>query len=114
MGLPRAQSFDQITSDREIQARLASIYSNTDEIDLWVGGLAEDHKSGALVGELFFQKLKQQFEVLRDGDRFWYERYLTRSEFGQVRNLRLADIIRRNTRIGRELSKDVFHVTRSR
>jgi len=112
MGLSRAMSFDQVTSDAETQARLASIYTNTDEIDLWVGGLAEDHKPGALVGELFFHILKRQFEVLRDGDRYWYRRYLTRTELRQVRRVRLADIIRRNTRIGRELSRDVFHVTR--
>jgi len=114
LGLSRVTSFDQITSDSETQARLASIYINTDQIDLWVGGLAEDHRQAAIVGELFFRILKRQFEVLRDGDRFWYQRYLTRAELAQVRNVRLADIIRRNTRIGQELSRDVFHVTRSR
>lgn len=113
MGLSRATNFDQITSDEETRIRLASIYTTTDEIDLWVGGLAEDHKPGALVGELFFRILKHQFEVLRDGDRFWYQRYLTRAELRQVRNVRLAKIIRRNTHIGRELSRNVFRVRKS-
>lgn len=112
MGLPRALSFDQISSDVDVQARLAAVYKNTDDIDLWVGGLAEDHRPGALVGELFFHILKRQFEVLRDGDRFWYRRSLTRAELHKVRHVRLADIIRRNTRIGRELPRDVFRVTR--
>ena len=64
--------------------------------------------------ELFFQILKRQFEVLRDGDRFWHRRHLTRAELDRVRDVRLSDIIRRNTRIGRELSRDVFYVTQRR
>lgn len=110
MGLPRAASFADISSDAEVQSRLASVYSDADAVDLWVGGLSEDHMRGALVGELFFYVLKEQFEALRDGDRFWYERSLSRSELRQVRRVRLADIIRRNTEIGREIPNNVFRV----
>lgn len=110
MGLGRATSFADISRVEEVQSRLASVYSDVDEVDLWVGGLSEDHMPGAMVGELFFYILKEQFEALRDGDRFWYQRSLSRSELRQVKNTRLADIIRRNTNIGRELSRDVFHV----
>jgi len=110
MGLTRADSFQDVTSDEGVQIRLASVYADTDDIDLWVGGLAEDHMAGALVGELFFYILKDQFETLRDGDRFWYQHSLTRAELRRVRDVRLAHIIRRNTSIAQEISDDVFHV----
>ncbi|NJN46896.1 MAG: hypothetical protein HC808_10925 [Candidatus Competibacteraceae bacterium] len=110
MALQRVQSFAEISGDPEVQTRLATAYATVDDIDAWVGGLAEDPMPGAMVGELVYTVLKQQFEALRDGDRFWYERTLTREERDDVENTRLADIIRRNTEIGREISDDVFHV----
>jgi hypothetical protein len=109
-GLPRANTFADVSSDPEIQARLAAVYDDVDAIDVWVGGLAEDRVRGALVGELIVEVLKDQFERLRDGDRFWYTRTLSPSQVLKVENTRLSDIIRRNTEIGRELADDVFHV----
>jgi hypothetical protein len=99
MGLPTAESFSQVSSRPEIQARLAAVYSHPDEIDLWVGGLAEDPVKRALVGELFFVILREQFEALRDGDRFWYQRSLSDEELVTVEDTTLAKIIRRNTDI---------------
>lgn len=109
-GLPPAASFADISSDPEIQSRLAAIYGVVDAVDLWVGGLAEDPLPSALVGELFLRIMKRQFEALRDGDRFWYARTLTRREIREVEGTRLSDIIRRNTEIGDEIPDDVFHV----
>ena len=108
LGLNRATSFADISSSVDIQARLATAYSSVDDIDAWVGGLAEDHVSGALIGELNFTVLKQQFEALRDGDRFWYENYLSRSEQDFVKASTLAEIIRRNTSIDTEIQDNVF------
>lgn len=110
LGLPAKTSFAAINSDPEIQTRLADAYSSVDDIDLWVGGLAEEKLAGALVGELMFTVFKQQFEALRDGDRFWYERTLNRRQVNQLEDTTLADIIRRNTDIGPEIDNDVFHV----
>jgi hypothetical protein len=110
LGLSPKSSFADISSDPKIQARLASAYALVDDVDLWVGGLAEDHLPGAMVGELIYTVLVRQFTALRDGDRFWYQRTLSRSEQRLVNNSRLVDIIRRNTDIGDELTADVFHV----
>ena len=110
LGLERHADFASITSDVALQERLGSVYGSVDEVDLWVGGLAEDHVEGALVGQTNFVILRDQFERLRDGDRFWYTRYLPRDLVDLVRTQRLADIIRRNTDIGAELPDDVFHV----
>ena len=109
-GLPPVASFADISSDPEIQSRLAAIYGDVEAVDLWVGGVAEDPLPRALVGELFLRIMKRQFEALRDGDRFWYARTLTRREIREVEGTRLSDIIRRNTAIGDEIPDDVFHV----
>ncbi|MCH9697404.1 MAG: peroxidase family protein [Gammaproteobacteria bacterium] len=110
-GLQPALQFSDISSDPDTQNALASVYPDIDDIDVWVGGLAEDPMPGALVGELVGAILKQQFEALRDGDRFWYLRVLNPQQLDAIRNTRLSDIIRRNTVIGNEIADDVFHVT---
>lgn len=110
-GLQPAQQFSDISSDPETQNALATVYESVNDIDVWVGGLSEDPIPGALVGELVATVLKQQFEALRDGDRYWYQRVLNRQQLDTIRNTRLSDIIRRNTVIGNEIADDVFHVT---
>jgi hypothetical protein len=96
-GLRPAQNFADITSDVSVQQSLRDAYGNVNNIDLWVGGLAEDHVGGGSVGPLFRRILVDQFERLRDGDRFWYERDLSGRDLQQVRQTTLADVIRRNT-----------------
>jgi peroxidase len=111
LGLARVSRFADISSDPQIQSRLASAYASVDAVDLWVGGLAEDHVAGALVGPVVRAILVDQFEALRDGDRFWYANALPRSLVGYFeRSVRLSNIIRRNSGIGREIQDDVFHV----
>ena len=110
LGLSPVTSFADITSKPELQAKLNEAYGSVNSIDLWVGGLAEDHHEDAMVGELFFTILRQQFTALRDGDRFWYSNYLTREEQDRVRNTTLSRIIRRNTDIGSELQRNVFAI----
>lgn len=110
LGLPRVTDFSDISSDTDVQARLASVYADVDDIDLWVGGLAEDPlvAEGSQVGETIRRILVLQFSRLRDGDRFWYERSLTAFEQSVVGGITLADIIRANTDIGSELQDNVF------
>jgi peroxidase len=110
MGLAPRTSFAEVSSDPDVQVRLASIYADVDEIDLWVGTLAEDPVNGGHVGELAFYVITTQFEALRDGDRYWYTETLTAQEMADVANTTLADVIRRNTSIGAELSDNVFQV----
>ncbi|HEX7026688.1 MAG TPA: peroxidase family protein, partial [Gammaproteobacteria bacterium] len=99
-GLPPAESFADITSDPVAQQRLQQVYGTVDDIDLWVGIIAEDHRRGALIGELGYRILKRQFEALRDGDRLWYERIFRGRELAEIQHTRLADVIHRNTTIG--------------
>ncbi len=113
LGMPRKQSFAEVSSDPEIQQRLASVYQSPDDIDAWVGGLAEDKVPGAMVGELISRIVGDQFRALRDGDRFWYENVMTREQVRRIRRTRLSDVVRRNTSIGEELRDDVFRLTNS-
>ncbi len=96
-GLPAVTSFAQITPDTAVQTALQKTYGNVNNIDLWVGGLAEAHLPNSSVGPLFQRIIADQFQRLRDGDRFWYERQFQGKELDQLRNTTLADIIRRNT-----------------
>jgi hypothetical protein len=97
MGLPKVTSFAQITSDTVLQQKLKDLYGTVDNIDLWVGGLAENHLPGSSMGATFTRIIADQFMRLRDGDRFWYENTMTGRQLDQVRHTTLADIIRRNT-----------------
>lgn len=110
MGLARKGSFEEISTDPIVRARLARVYGDVNSIDPWVGGLAEDHLPRALVGELVLTVLKDQFERVRDGDRFWYERAFPPRMVAFLEKQTLADIIRRNTSIGREIPENVFLV----
>ncbi|HEY2840958.1 MAG TPA: peroxidase family protein, partial [Pirellulales bacterium] len=98
-GLPRVTSFAQITSDPKLQAQLASLYGTVDNIDLWVGALAEDHPPGASVGPTLQAIISDQFERLRDGDRLWFERTFSGGMLNQLENTTLTDIIERNTNL---------------
>jgi len=110
MGLTRVESFQDISSDPEIQMRLEDAFGNVDDIDIWTGGLSEDLVPGSHLGEVFHLIIKIQFEFLRDGDRFWYERKLSGAELQEVQVTQLSDVIRRNTSIGFELQDNVFLV----
>ena len=106
-GLERVTSFAEITSDVGLQQQLESLYGDVDNIDLWVGALAEDRVPGAGVGELVQTIVADQFERLRDGDRFWYESTFTGDVLAQLQSTTLADVISRNTSID-NLQNNVF------
>jgi peroxidase len=110
LGLSECTDFADVSSDPEIRARLASAYASVEDIDFMIGGLAEDHMPGALVGELFYVVLKDQFERLRDGDRFWYQEHFAASRVNDLEKETLAGIIRRNTPIDTEIADDVFRM----
>ncbi|MCX7421052.1 MAG: SpaA isopeptide-forming pilin-related protein [Planctomycetia bacterium] len=98
-GLPRVQSFAQITSDVALQQSLKSLYGNVNNIDLWVGGLAENHLTGSSVGPTFSRIIADQFARLRDGDRFWYQNLFQGRELNEIQNTHLSEVIRRNTNL---------------
>ena len=53
--------------------RLLQTYGSLNNVDLFVGGLAEEPVSGGIVGATFACIFSKTFTALRDGDRFYYE-----------------------------------------
>lgn len=106
-GLPRVTSFAQITSDVALQNKLQALYGNVNNIDAWVGALAENHVPGSSTGALLRKVLVDQFERLRDGDRFWYQRTFTGQALRDLECTTLAEVIRRNTGLT-NLQSNVF------
>jgi hypothetical protein len=111
-GLSPVTSFADISSDPVVQYRLQQAYTNVNNIDAWVGALAEDHLSrDILVGELLFAVLKTQFQNLRDGDPDWYQNILSTSSQRALEKQTLAKVIARNTSLDRkDLQANVFVV----
>ncbi|CAA6816060.1 MAG: Alkaline phosphatase (EC [uncultured Thiotrichaceae bacterium] len=99
LGLSRITDFNDPAFKGDFGQKLASVYSSPDEVDLWVGGLAEDEKNGALVGPTFSAILTDQFQRLRTADRFWYEKQYSGAELDEINSVTLSDIIKRNTDI---------------
>jgi len=110
LGLTAYADFAELAGGNlELAAALASVYDSIDDVDLWIGGLAELHVDGAMVGETFMAIITDQFRRLRDGDRFFYLGELDHllmldPEFGSTR---LSDIIVRNTSLT-ALQRNVF------
>lgn len=71
-GLSRVTDFSEMTSDSNLQADLEELYGSVDNIDAWIGGLAEDHVSGGSVGPLIRAVLMDQFSRLRSADEFYH------------------------------------------
>ena len=99
-----------------LAARLRAIYGDVDELDAFLGILAEEHVDGSEFGELQLAIWKTQFEALRDGDRFFYESYpalaaLT-DEYGIDFEESLAEIIAMNTELDLgDLPENVFLIS---
>ncbi len=111
-GLERVEAFDEISSDAEVQAALEQLYGDVDNIDAWVGGIAEDHLEGTSVGATVNAVVANQFVRLRDGDRFFFTHdpaLQTRfvREIIDLNSITLADIIRSNTGIT-DIQDNVF------
>ncbi len=99
IGLDAAMAFSDITSDVQLQQKLEDVYGTVDNIDLWIGGLAEDHVDGSSLGATFQAIIVDQFTRLRDGDRFWYENIFESTHLQQLQSTTLANVIERNTTV---------------
>lgn len=98
LGLKPHDSFASVSSDPATQAALKAAYGTVDKIDLWTGGLAEDHTRGAVVGQTFGLIIAHQFAALRDGDRFYFENQgFDATTLRAIKHTSLSDLIMRDT-----------------
>lgn len=67
-------------------------------IDTWLGGLAEVHVTGGILGETFDTVFVDQISRLMNGDRFYYLYRLDQLQMGEgIVNEQFKDIVERNT-----------------
>ena len=98
LGLPAYTSFSQVTSDPTVAADLQATYGDINKLDLFIGGIAEDHVAGSDVGPTFQAIITDQFERLREGDRFWWQNESLDAQTRQIiSNTTLSTIINRDT-----------------
>lgn len=69
---------------------LKYIYRQPDDVDLLAGALMETPMPGSVVGPTLSCLLKEQFVLLKESDRFWYENDLPPSSFDieQIREIK--------------------------
>ncbi|MEM8709925.1 MAG: peroxidase family protein, partial [Planctomycetota bacterium] len=77
LGLGAPAGFDAMNGNPAVIRELTQVARTPEDLDLWVGGLAEPAVDGGLVGETLQAILVEQFLALRDGDRLWYSRQLS-------------------------------------
>ncbi len=108
MGERPVTSFAQITSNMQLQQQLQQLYGNVNNVELFVGLMAEDHLPGSSLGPTEQAILARQFEALRDGDRFFYLNADPAGLANQLNHTTLSQILERNTDIT-NLQPDVFY-----
>ncbi|GAA1901965.1 peroxidase family protein [Lapillicoccus jejuensis] len=84
--------------------------TGVDDVDLWVGGLAEQtNLFGGLLGSTFNYVFQSQLEALQDGDRFYYiARTVGLNLRSQLEGNSFAELVQRNTDGTRALKADSF------
>jgi Ca2+-binding RTX toxin-like protein len=95
LGISLDQAYGFMNGDEAAGGAGALAFNN---IDTWLGGLAEIHQPGGLLGETFDRIFVDQIEKLMDGDRFYYLYRLFGTQFGtEIVNAQLKDMVERNT-----------------
>ncbi|XP_042871401.1 peroxidase-like [Penaeus japonicus] len=84
--LPLARSFNDLRDvmDPSVINQLSLLYQNVNDIDLFIGGIAERPSAGSLLGHTFLCIVGDQFARLRLGDRFYYENGGLESSFSEL------------------------------
>jgi peroxidase len=98
LGLRPYASFSQLTGDRVLRQNLQTTYGSIDNVDLFIGGLAEAHVNNGRLGETFQAIIGSQFQNLRAGDRYyWQNEPFDFRTAGMIANTTLATLLRRDT-----------------
>lgn len=111
-GLDRITTFDH--PDLSPSSELASVYKHVDDIDLFIGGVAERPLPGGLVGPTFACILGRQFHDVKYGDRFWYENSntpegFTHAQLQEIQKMTLSGILCQNSNLQEIQRNSLFH-----
>ncbi|XP_022613324.1 eosinophil peroxidase-like [Seriola dumerili] len=91
----------KVLKNKKLSRSLFKLYRKADNIDVWLGGVAEPFVRGGRVGPLFACLIATQFQRIRQGDRYWWENegVFTEAQRESLRETSLARIICDNTGI---------------
>lgn len=108
-GLPKYASFLEMLGDENQAMLFQTAFGHVDNIDAWIGLMAEAKEPGHVFGPTLNALLAEQFAHFRDGDRFYFENDpdLSDDEKARIKATRLYDVLMRNTGIT-ILQKNVF------
>ncbi|XP_067430560.1 eosinophil peroxidase isoform X4 [Thunnus thynnus] len=109
---PRNQvELGRVLNNSNLARRLLQLYGTPDNIDVWLGGVAEPFVRGGRVGSLFACLIANQFKNIRQGDRLWYENpgVFTPRQRSTLSRASLSKIICDNTAIT-SVPRDVFNL----
>ncbi|KAM3867506.1 eosinophil peroxidase [Diretmus argenteus] len=103
-GLSQPRNLKQLAkvmNNTNLARNLLQLYGTPDNIDVWLGGVAEPFVPGGRVGPLFACLIATQFQRVRQGDRLWWEKdgVFTEDQRASLRTTSLARIICDNTGI---------------
>jgi len=97
-GLGRASSFSDLSRQMSVRRsqELQQLYTNVDDIDLFVGLFSERPTSGAMVGPTTLCIIGDQFARLKKGDRYFYDLDRQSGSFSssQLQEIRKASMSR--------------------
>ena len=96
--------------------RLRELYNSEDDIDLWVGGLAETPLLGGRIGPTFACIFAITFKGLREGDRFYYENpgVFTPEQLNEIKKASLSRVICGNGDDIREVQPNAFSTVQAK
>nr|XP_055109423.1 thyroid peroxidase isoform X3 [Symphalangus syndactylus]XP_055109425.1 thyroid peroxidase isoform X3 [Symphalangus syndactylus] len=113
-GLPRLETPADLSTaiaSRSVADKILDLYKHPDNIDVWLGGLAENFLPRARTGPLFACLIGKQMKALRDGDWFWWENshIFTDAQRRELEKHSLSRVICDNTGLTR-VPVDAFQV----
>lgn len=75
VGLPPFRTFHDVVPDETVARNMRHLYDDEiDDVDAIICGICEAHVPGSSLGAMFHRIIRRQFQSLRDGDRFYFER----------------------------------------
>ena len=108
--VPPADAADFMLGDGDWHLSHGETKTGIEDVDLWVGGLAEATSlNGGMLGSTFSYVFEKQLTDLQDGDRFYYlNRTAGMNLLSQLEGNSFAEMIQRNTDGTRALKADAF------
>ena len=107
LGMKKKEALCDISHDHKTCKKLQKTYDNVNNVDVFIGAVAEDKHKNSMLGKLNYKIMTEQFDRTRKGDRLWYENRLDQYQVDYINKATLAKIIKRNTGL-KNIPCDVF------